>query len=249
MALAFSHTLKLHEKPMTPDSSNSDNDLKNRRRSSAKPTLRLSPVKQTTFVKESQRLSRGAWICIRAAGVIAKAQRRCELLLGDSSITSLPMDKAVGNQIPDFVLEDMTGVENADKKKDSSSISFVLKFGGGSSGGESQETTKITWVHVLKYFTHLRRYCSYASLALGNFDQAIVRAHFRSCKRAIKLSTISKYLSDNLPVFEKECIPILPMDLVASLVSSVTNKRAVSDISLIVSPDRHPNIQEDQGES
>ena len=255
MSLAFSHTLKLHQKPMTPDNglNIADYDAKNRRRSSAKPmnVLRLSPAKQSSFVKENQRLSRGAWVCIRAAGVIAKAQQRCELLLGDPSITSLNMDKEVGNQIPDFVLEDMTGVENADQKKDSSSINFILRFNNISSGSGAenhQEATKITWVHVLKYFTHLRRYCSYASLALGNFDKAIVRAHFRSCKRSIKLSAISRYLSENLTVFDKECVPIFPMDLIASLVSSVTNsKRIVSgtDISAPVSPLKM-DIQEDQ---
>ena len=240
MALAFSHTLKLHKKPMTPDNGLgiTDNDSKSRRRSNSKAmnVLRLSPVKQSTFVKENQRLSRGAWVCIRTAGVIAKAQRRCELLLGDPSITSLNMDKEVGNQIPDFVLEDMTGVENADQKKDSKSINFVLKL---NSQENPQETIKITWVHVLQYFTHLRRYCSYASLALGNFDKAIVRAHFRSGKRSIKLSAISRYLSENLTVFDKECVPIFPMDLIASLVSSVTNNRrnsSVTDISAPVSP-------------
>lgn len=259
MALVFSHILKLRKKPMTPDNASFDFDLKNRRRSSAKPAMlqRLSPAKQSSFSKENHRLSRGAWVCIRAAGVIAKAQRRCELLLGDPSVTSLPLETAMGVHIPSFVLEDMSGVENADQKKDSTSVNFALRFSNTNTnttnniGDKLEATIKVTWVHVLKYFIHLRRYCSYASLALGNFDRAIVRSHFHAGGgRTIKLGAITRYLADNLSVFDKECIPIFPMDLIASLVSSVSNKRvapSLSDISLPVSPLR-TDIQEDQRE-
>jgi len=241
IALAFSHTLKLRDKPMTPESNESD-PFKNRRRSSAKPLLKPSPLKQP-FSKEAQRMSRGAWVAIRTAGVIAKAQRKCELLAGDPSITSQSMDAKSWESVPPFILEDLTGVENADKNKDAEEGSYGIKF--------TKLKVEVTWVHLLKYFTHLRRHCSYSSLALGDFDRALVRVPFHSHVRAIKLAAVCQYLCGNLTVFNKECVPIFPMDLISSLVASVVIKRTSgTDISQPVSPSpmRTPSdIPENQG--
>ena len=193
-------------------------------------------------------MSRGAWVAIRTAGVIAKAQRKCELLAGDPSITSQSMDAKSWESIPPFVLEDLTGVEKADQNKDSEEENYGIKFAKSTTEVVKVE---ITWVHLLKYFTHLRRHCSYSSLALGDFDKALVRVPFHSHVRTIKLAAICQYLSANSTVFSKECVPVFPMDLLSSLVASVAAKRmSGTDISQPVSPSpmRTPtDIPEDQG--
>ncbi|XP_066927211.1 cilia- and flagella-associated protein 54-like isoform X2 [Clytia hemisphaerica] len=234
MTLVFSQYLKLRQKPMTPDT-------EDRRRSNTKGgALRPNAPnikRQQSHPKDCHRLSRGAWVCIRAAGVIAKAQRKSELLAGELSVTSLAMEQTAWQNLPSFAVEDLIGVENADQLKEESNC--IVKLNGGNN-------VEITWVHLIKYLIHLRRHCSYSSLALGDFDKAIVRISFHSAARTIKLNVVAKYLAEHLTVFDKECIPIFPIDLIGGLVASVTAdmatvKKSASDISQPVSPIKSPS--------
>lgn len=241
--------LKLKEKAVTSDNNTVDGEsgsgLSKQRRSAVpqKPTLKPVVVKQSSN-KETQRLCKGAWVCIRTAGVIAKAQRKSELIAGEPTITSLSLGDTAWSNLPSYVLEDLSGLEEASKKvNDESTKKYILKF-------DASTEVEITWVHLLNYVTHLRRHCSYSSLALGDFDRALVRIPLNCHTRALKLSAMMKFLPAHLSVFNKECCPILPTDIILSLMASLTSRRSsFSELSpLSPFPPKTPEIGEELGE-
>ena len=223
MALIFLIAAKRKGYGLAYNSKDIDNVPKSSRRrfSSLSPTkapVKMGSAEKANF-KELQRYNKGAWVCIRAAGVIAKAQRKTELLAGDSSISSQTVNEDAVKAVSNVIIEDIFAV-NDEKMIDSSEKGFIKPR----EQDDKREQIELTCLHVLNYVIQLRRHCNYVGLAIGTDGATIVRTPRGCYHRALKLSKALSFLASNLLVYKKECTPLLPMEIIYTILS--TNNRA-----------------------
>lgn len=210
-----------------------DTSPKNRRKGSVQsPTksLKVATADKALF-KELQNLNKASWVSIRAAGVIAKAQRKIELLAGEASITSLKIVGESLKNLPLFAIEDLLCIDD--------SVTYSLHEDGSIQLGDgideqiksASNKVELSWVHLLHYLTHLRRHCNYSGLAIGSEHVPNVRIPIDCYGKALKLNKIITYLSTYLNIFEKECSPILPVDIINTALAAIFGKNDRNTVS------------------
>ena len=181
--------------------------------------------------KERQRLRKAAWLAIRTAGAIAKAQKRLGLLTGDPSITSHMIIEKAAQRIPQYSLYDLLGTDEMIQNDENESMVDPTGLVIIPSAQQRQEEFQLSWVHMVKYAAHLKRQLTYGTMGLGSPQTFLVRAALQSEKQALKLEGIHRYLREHLIVYDKECCPILPKDSLLDLASSSTQLPAAGNVS------------------
>ena len=229
MALIFLIAAKRKGHGLAYNSKDIDNVPKSSRRrfSSLSPTkalVKMGSSEKANF-KELQRYNKGAWVCIRTAGVIAKAQRKTELLAGDSNISSQIVNGDAVKAISNVIIEDIFAVDDG-RMINSSEKGFIKPR----EQDDKREQIELTWLHILNYVIQLRRYCNYLGLAIGTDGATIVRTPRDCYQRALKLSIALSFLASNLLVYKKECTPVLPMEIIYTIlsISSRADRESVS---------------------
>ncbi|XP_057307241.1 cilia- and flagella-associated protein 54-like [Hydractinia symbiolongicarpus] len=215
MGLTFISMLQRKGLTLSDQVKETEPSTKGKKKSTSSNSKLSKPTASKTKIdKNAQRLAKGAWICIRTAGVIAKAQQKSELLAGEAVITSQVITNMAAENIPAFALEDVMGCAY----NPSWNISEQGKVDVES---QSMKSVEVTWVHLLNYATNLRRNCNYSSLAISNRDVEVVRIPNHCTTRAIKLASVCQYLMTYLSVYDKECCPILPIEIFSIILASL----------------------------
>ena len=182
--------------------------------------------------KQRQSIRRAAWVAIRTAGAIAKAQKKFESLTTDDIAVS---DETKELTAPDFCLYEIlkTDAVIADKETGSLINDGIVRtknrFG-------KSDFFQFTWQHVINYARTLKRQTGYTGMGLGSGSKLSVRAAFGSERTALKMEVIHNFLRESLVIYDKECCPVLPMDFFLNLPFTSTTTQPVPSINVV--PDR-----------
>jgi hypothetical protein len=216
-------TQEMNAVPAIPESNNLQ-PKENKKKKGLPSSKKSKEVR--AIEKDLSRLSKICWVCVRAAGVISKAQRRIELLPGDQSVTATKITKSKSDQIPAFALFDIVGTANIVKHSDSYvGDEGVVQIQGGSNVEKS-------WVHLLNYSSHLQRVCNYSSLALSDGSADLLLTVPGGCHRQmLKQAAVHKFLKNNLTEYDHECCPILPVELIVTVITVAIPRRPSSPTS------------------
>lgn len=161
--------------------------------------------------KYRQSIRKAAWVAVRTAGAIAKAQKKFEYIASESVELS---DETSELSVPDFALYEILKTDAVLKDSESGCtvnsgiVRVQNRFGKADMYGFS-------WSHVITYTRALKKQISYAGMGLGS-SKMNLRTAFGSEKHALKMAVMHNFLKESLAIYEKECCPILPTDFLLS---------------------------------
>jgi len=161
--------------------------------------------------KYRQSIRKAAWVAVRTAGAIAKAQKKFEYIASESVEVS---DETSELSVPDFALYEILKTDAVLKDSESGCtvnsgiVRVQNRFGKADMYGFS-------WSHVITYTRALKKQISYAGMGLGS-SKMNLRTAFGSEKHALKMAVMHNFLKESLAIYEKECCPILPTDFLLS---------------------------------
>ena len=160
--------------------------------------------------RQMQSIRKAAWVAIRTAGIISKAQKTLEALSNDAIVGS---DEARKISAPDFSLFEImkTDVFIRDSEtglltNENGLVKINNRFG-------NYDFFMLSWSHLVTYGKNLRRKTGYAAMGHGSSLKSCIRSAFGTERTALKIELIHNLLRESLSIYDKECCPILPMDL------------------------------------
>lgn len=162
--------------------------------------------------KQRQNIRKAAWVAVRTAGAVAKAQKRFEYLATDSVEVS---EESKEFSPPDFALHEILKTDSVLKDDESGCVvnSGVVRL--NNRFGKT-EFYRFSWLHIVNFARALMKQTSYAGMGLGS-SKLNVRRAFGGEKHALKMRVIHQFLKESLTIYEKECCPILPVDFFLGL--------------------------------
>ncbi|XP_071960070.1 cilia- and flagella-associated protein 54-like [Antedon mediterranea] len=164
--------------PVEPDDGSTTVSQQAKPSSSAKKSSK-KVNKQETIERERQRErtkeSHAAWQAVCAATLIAKAQRRFTLLIGDATLTTIPAKDAVKNDIPGFLKEDLmvAAEQGFDDLRgpflDGKNVLDPVTEGSEDYKWDAKmEEPQLTWRHLISYTSILQRMCSMSAVGVND---------------------------------------------------------------------------------
>ncbi|KAK3102398.1 hypothetical protein FSP39_011137 [Pinctada imbricata] len=134
---------------------------------------------------DQEKDKRAAWVAIRCAAEIAKAQRARILLIGDTEVTSKALSDRACTEVPDFIALDLISAYVLGEKKKIYKNEIEEELAPLI---EAQEVKKVEsyeeqvnnakdgakelgWIHILGYQTVLQRMCSTATIHASSARQ------------------------------------------------------------------------------
>ena len=161
--------------------------------------------------KHRQSIRKAAWVAVRTAGAIAKAQKKFEYLATEAVAVS---EETKELSAPDFALFEILNTDAVLKDDDSGCtvnsgvVRVKNRFGNA-------EFYQFSWSHVINYTRALKKQTSYVGMGLGT-SKINLRNAFGMEKYALKMEVMHNFLKESLTIYEKECCPILPTDFFMS---------------------------------
>lgn len=179
--------------------------------------------------RQRQSIRRTAWVAIRTAGAIAKAQKKFEDLTTDDIAVSHEIKELTA---PDFCLYEILKTDAVITDKENG-----LAINDGVVRTQNRfgriDFFQFTWQHVINYARTLKRQTGYTGMGLGSGSKLSVRAAFGSERTALKMEVIHNFLKESLVIYDKECCPILPMDFFLNLPFCSTITQPVPSINVV----------------
>ena len=204
---------------------------------STKQTLQQQKQMQSKRDKEArarekyrQSIRKAAWVAVRTAGAIAKAQKKFEYLATESVEAS---NETVDLVVPDFAVYEILKTDAVVKDDESGCsvnngvVRIKNRFG-------KAEMYQFPWSQVITYTRALKKQTSYAGMGFGS-SKINLRTAFGVEKHALKLKVMHSFLKESLTIYEKECCPILPTDFL--LTQSLIPLQTVPAISVTAEAD------------
>ncbi len=163
--------------------------------------------------KQRQSIRKAAWVAVRTAGAIAKAQKKLEMLTTDAVVVSDEMKEI---SAPEFSLFEIFKTDSIIRDSDTG----LLMSSSGMVLSESQSgkprSYQFTWLNLVNYLKNLKRLTGYAAMGFGSGSKLCVRTAFKTSRNALKLGVVHRFLQENLIIYDKECCPILPVEFFLS---------------------------------
>ena len=203
------------EATVTPSTGKSSSQLT---QSSSKLTVQQQRQLQSKRDKEArarekyrQSIRKAAWLAVRTAGAIAKAQKKFEYIATESVEVS---EDANEMAVPDFALYEILKTDTILKDNESGFavnsgvVRVKNRFG-------KAEMYQFSWPQIINYARALKKQTSYVGMGLGS-SKINLRTALGVEKHVLKMKVVHGFLKENLTIYEKECCPILPTDFLLS---------------------------------
>ncbi|XP_074082731.1 cilia- and flagella-associated protein 54 isoform X3 [Macrotis lagotis] len=177
-----------------------------------------------------------SWIAIRAASQVSEAIRATQKLIGQKKIVTEKIERNVMQSIPEFAVVDLTSTY-IDYLMDNNRAVFkppfslpkeyvnVLQVSSEdqdhemTENGESEKSPKLTisWVHLVRYYTHLLRINNMNTL-LGSprpifLSDQIFHTSIFNRDLILRQKEMHSFLKKFLDVFTPACVESFPKDL------------------------------------
>eukprot|EP00794_Sanderia_malayensis_P006318 gene6318-7041_t len=216
-------------------SSNSNNSGVNKQTQQLLKAQQAKRDKETRIrEKQRQAIRKAAWVAVRTAGAIAKAQKKIELLTADTVLMS---DDAKELSAPDFSLYEIFRTDAIVRDAESGMIMngsglVVSETRSGKTG-----SFQFTWLHLVNYLKNLKRLTGYSTMGFRSGSKLGVRTAFNTSRTVMKLQIVHRYLQENFAMYDKECCPILPVDVFLGQYFLISPVPIVPIITVAAEPD------------
>ncbi|KAM6417221.1 cilia- and flagella-associated protein 54 [Pluvialis apricaria] len=179
-----------------------------------------------------------AWIAVRAATQVSEAVLASQLLIGMKSVKEHSMEDAVQQKIPEFVSMDLLAsyrdflsdghnvVSESPKASSTENKQIIHDKQSQSEGTESlatkasQKKETITWVHLIRYHSYLKRLCNtdllFAAPNLGPASYSARDGHLSSVFDTgivLRIAEMHSFLKKHLFEYSMCCPENFPEEL------------------------------------
>ena len=185
-------------------------------------------------VRERQRqgIRKAAWVAIRTAGAIAKAQKKFEFLATDNLSVS---EETKELSAPDFALFDILKTDAVIRDQETGlAINSGIVYTENRFG--KKEFFRFSWLHLINYTRALKRQTSYIGMGHGA-SKLSLRSTFGSDRCSLKIKVMHSFLKESLIIYDKECCPILPIDFFLNLDFMSSSSQSLPLISVVADND------------
>ncbi|XP_069048817.1 cilia- and flagella-associated protein 54 isoform X2 [Lepisosteus oculatus] len=168
-----------------------------------------TPTDRPLSVQDVQQLL--CWVCVRAAVQVSEASARCAKLSGSTSAKAGPLQASL-RSLPAFAANDLLRGFPPPASGETEELlkSTISPFPEKESCGTGEKDTKLTWVHLTRYYTHLQKLYSIANRPAVPGCADSLWSQALDGGLALRLAQLHRFLSTHLPPYRGHCCPPEP---------------------------------------